>query len=88
MKKLVSVIEVEYEGFNALLGENVMIFSLNYIYAGTLAGVNDDCVLLENASIVYETGELKATSWKDAQLLPHPLYVQKSCIESYSKSGR
>jgi len=40
-------------------------------------------VLLTDASIVYETGELIAKSWKDAQPLPHDWYVMTSAIESF-----
>ena len=88
MKKLAQVVEVEGEGLVKLLGEKVMVFCLNYIYAGTLAGVNSDNILLEDASIVYETGELCAKSFKDAQPLPAPIYVQMRCMESFCKSER
>ena len=86
MRKIVT--EVEGEGLMKLLGQNVALFCLNYIYAGKLVGVNDDCVLLEHASIVYETGQLAAKDWKDAQPLPGPWYVARGAIESYGLSGR
>ena len=88
MKKIVSVTEVEGEGLTALLGERVALFCMNYIYAGTLAGVNDSCVLLEDAKIVYETGALTAPAWKDAQSLPGPWYVQIGAIESFGKAEK
>jgi hypothetical protein len=88
MKKLVNVVEVEGEGLAALLGENVMVFCMVYIYSGKLAGVNKDDILLEDAKIVYETGELKAKTFKDAQSLPGPCYIRTASIESYCKSGR
>ena len=81
MKKIVD--EVGGEGLEKLLGEQVTLFCLNYIYAGTLTGVCATCVLLKNASIVYETGELTSGGWKDAQKLPHDWYVQISAIESF-----
>ena len=83
MKKLVSVTEVSDEGLEGLMGEVVTIFSLNYIYTGKLTGVNDIYVKLEEASIVYETGELHTKEWKDAQKLPKPVYVMLRCIESF-----
>lgn len=83
MKKLVSVTEVDGEGLEALMGERVTLFCLNYIYTGKLTGVNKSCVLLEDAAIVYETGELDSKSWKDAQKLPHQWYVQTGAIESF-----
>lgn len=85
MKKLVTVSEVENEGFMALMGKRITIFSLNYIYTGDLIGVNDTCVLLENPAIVYETGPFNTKDWKDAQKLPNNLYVQMACIESFGE---
>lgn len=83
MKKLVSVTEVSGEGLEALMGERVTLFCLNYIYTGKLIGVNKDCVLLSDAAIVYETGELNSKTWKDAQNLPNNWYVQTAAIESF-----
>lgn len=83
MKKIVSVTEVSGEGLVGLLGERVTLFCLNYIYTGKLAGVNESCVLLEDAAIVYETGEFTDKAWKDAQKLPGNWYVQIGAIESF-----
>ena len=83
MKKIVNVTEVSGEGLDKLLGEVITVFCVNYIYTGTLVGVNSDCVLLENPSIVYETGAFSDTAWKDAQRLPHDLYVMKRSIEAF-----
>jgi hypothetical protein len=83
MKKLVNVTEVSGEGLIGLLGERITLFCLNYIYTGKLVGVNDTCVCLEEAAIVYETGELTATEWKDAQKLPNAWYVQIGAVESF-----
>ena len=88
MKKLVNVQEVEGEGLVALMGENIMLFCMNYIYAGKLVGVNDKDVLLDNGQIVYETGELCAKTFQDAQKVPGPLYIRTSAIEAYCRSGR
>ncbi len=81
MKKIVE--EVSGEGLQKLLGERVTLFCLNYIYTGRLIGVNETCVLLTEAAIVYETGELNSKNWKDAQALPHDWYVQLSAVESF-----
>ena len=84
MKKLpTQVIEVENEGFLALLGQTITCFCAVYIYTGKLVGVNDDCILLENPSIVYETGAFDVKQWKDAQKLPNELYIQKGMIEAF-----
>lgn len=81
MKKLVE--QVEGEELEKLLGERVTLFCLNYIYTGNLAGVNDKCVLLTDAAIVYETGPFTEKKWKDAQSLPSDFYVMTSAIEGF-----
>ena len=83
MKKLMTVTEVDGEGLMKFIGERVTLFCLNYIYTGTLAGVNDSCVLLEKAAVVYETGSFGDKAWKDAQPLPGDWYVQIGAIESF-----
>ena len=80
MKKIV---DVEGEGFMALLGERVTLFCMNYFYTGILTGVNKEDLLLTNPSIVYETGSFSEKAWKDAQPLPGPIYVRISAIEAY-----
>jgi hypothetical protein len=81
MKKLVE--EVEGDGLLGLMGERVTLFCMSYFYTGKLVGVNDSFVRLDDASIVYETGELTSAVWKDAQKLPGSWYVQTSAIESF-----
>jgi hypothetical protein len=84
MKKIVEVTEVSGEGLEALLGQNVLLFCLNYIYTGKLAVVNSDCVLLEEPSIVYETGAFSAKQYGDVQRLhADKWYVQRAAIESF-----
>lgn len=83
MKKIANVVEVEGEGLVKLLGEVVTLFCVNYFYTGILAGVNDDCVLLTSPKIIYETGSFADAKWKDAQALPHDIYVMKTAIESF-----
>ena len=81
MRKLVE--EVSGEGLDKLIGERVTLFCMNYIYTGRLTGVNETCVLLTDAAIVYETGELISDKWKDAQPLPNDWYIQLSSVESF-----
>lgn len=84
MKKIVNVAEVEGEGLISLMGEKVILFCLNYFYAGTLVGVNDDCVLLEDGGIVYETGSFSDKYWKDFQKIGS-VYVRIGMIEAFAK---
>jgi len=82
MKKLIE--QVKGEGFEALMGEVITVFCLNYIYTGKLIGVNDTCILLQDPKIVYETGPFNEKGWKDAQSLPNDkLYIQVGCVESF-----
>lgn len=84
MKKVMNVVEVENEGLMALIGEDVMIFCMSYIYAGKLTGVNEECILLEEAKIVYETGSFQDKGYSDAQMLPgKKIYIMKRNIESF-----
>lgn len=85
MRKLVQVQEVEGEGLDGLLGQRITLFCLNYIYTGTLVGVNDTCVRLDDPAIVYETGAFGDTGWKDAQPIASPHYVRLECIESFGQ---
>ena len=81
MKRLVE--DVEGEGLVGLMGQRITLFCLNYIYTGTLVGVNESCVKLKDAAIVYATGAFGEKQWKDAQSLPHEMYVMLAAIESF-----
>ena len=81
MKKLVE--EVDNEGMAKLMGQRVTFFCVNYIYTGKLTGINEHEVLLTDAGIVYETGELSSKEWTDHQNLPNDLYIRLSAVESY-----
>lgn len=89
MKKLVQVEEVAGEGLVALMGERVTLFCGNYFYTGKLVGVNDTFVKLEDAGIVYETGPLTDSTWKDFQPFSKNgpgkgcCYVMQHAIESF-----
>ncbi len=72
------------EGLEALLGQPVTLWCINYIYSGKLVGVNESCVKLAEAEIVYETGPFTESGWKDSQRLPGEYhYVQVAAIESF-----
>lgn len=83
MKKIVQV--DDSDGFESMLGEKITLFCLNYIYTGTLVGVNTTYLLLEEVKIVYETGTLMEPVWKDAQPLPYAWRVQIGAIESWGR---
>lgn len=77
--------EVENEGLLSMMGKRVTLFCGVYIYTGTLVGVNDSCVKLSDAAVVYETGAFNNGDWKDAQKLPKDWYVTLTSIESFGE---
>ena len=82
MKKL--VIEDTNEGLLKLMGEVVTLYCASFIYSGKLIGVNDECVLLDDAVIVYDTGSHAKKEWELAEPMPHKTwYVMKAKIESF-----
>ena len=81
MKKLIK--SVPGSALESLLGERVTFYCLSYIYTGKLTSVNETCVELTDASIVYETGPYDDPKWKDAQPLPKPCYVMLRCVECF-----
>jgi len=84
MKVLIE--EKEGEGLESLMGKEVTLFCINYIYAGKLIGVNSTRVKLENPKIVYETGSFEEKKWKDAQALPHKFYyIATQAVESFGE---
>lgn len=84
MKKLVKVQEVEGEGMLGLMGEVVTLFCARFIYTGKLVGVNESCVVLEDPSIVYDTGAFDNPKWTDAQKLPKKEWcVMLEAVESF-----
>lgn len=81
----IQVQEVEGEGLLSFLGKPIVLFCMNYIYAGKLVGVNDTCVKLEDAKIVYETGTLNAASYTNVNAVygSGVYYIQNGAIESF-----
>jgi hypothetical protein len=84
MKILQEVIEVSGEGLESLIGKKVTLFCANYFYTGKLIGVNQTCIKLADAAIVYETGPFTDKNYKDEQPLhSKEFYIQLSAIESF-----
>lgn len=83
MKRLIE--ETDDDGLLSLMGQRITFFCMNYIYTGKLVGVNDTCVKLQDAAVVYETGPFGDKAWKDAQPLPGVWYLQLNSIESFGR---
>lgn len=71
------------KGFDAVIGEKICVYCCIYIYTGVLTHVNGDFIELNDAKIVYETGELDSEPWRDAQKLLNPHRIMIHSIESW-----
>lgn len=82
MKKLIT--GVENEGLIKLMGQRVLLMCANYFYAGKLIGVNDRFCLLEDPSIVYDTGDWTKKEYETEQKMNvKEHYVMIHMIESF-----
>lgn len=85
MKKLVE--QVENEGLEGLLGERVLLMCAGYFYEGKLIGLSESFAKLDDAAIVYSTGEWTDENYSDIQKFhTNEWYVQRGLIESFGKS--
>lgn len=69
-------------GLSEYLGKRITLFCSNYIYTGALVALDKSWAKIENAAIVFETGAFTDKTWKEAQALPHPVYLRLSSVES------
>lgn len=81
--------EIENEGLVSLLGRRVLLVCAGYFYEGELIGVNDSCVKITDAAIVYSTGAWSDKEYSDIQKLhKSEWYVQTGLIESFGESKK
>lgn len=50
-------------------GEQVLLKCMNYFYHGVLTEINEESVKLDNAYVVFETGDYSSSDYKDKQAL-------------------
>jgi len=82
------LVDVPNEGFVSLLGKAVEIRCNVYIYCGILVGVNETCVKLDRAHIVYETGPHNGATYKDAQAIGDGQFVSLALVESFGPTNK
>ena len=80
-----TLIDVENEGLMSFIGKPITVYCAAYIYYGTLSGVNDECIKLDDAKIVYDTGSHNTDKFADVEPLPGVWYLQKSAIEGFGE---
>lgn len=89
MKKVVETTEVEGEGLEAFLNEQIFIICRSYFYTGKLMGVNTDCILLEGAEVVLESGSLSGSTFTTTEKVAgNKIYITKNSIEAFFPSNR
>ena len=81
MKKLVETSSENH--LESYLGKIITVFACRYIYSGKLVSVDETSICLEEAGIIYETGELTYKTWKDRQALPNKWCIAIGSIESF-----
>jgi hypothetical protein len=87
MKKVIQVTEVDGEGLEAFIYERIFIVCRSYFYAGTLTRIYDDCVLLEDARFVLESGSFEGKGIANSEKVNGgKIYVTKNSIESFFQS--
>lgn len=75
----------EIETLDDLVGKKYAFQCARYIYHGKVKTVNSTYIELTDASVVYETGELKAKEASDKQELPSNLFIMRNAIENFYK---
>ena len=73
------------ENLENLVGETYLFQCARYIYHGKVKSVNADFIELEDAGIVFETGDYSANEAKDRQSLPKGVFVLRASLESFYK---
>lgn len=85
IKDLLVEEETMVKDLSELKGKLYTFWCTRYIYHGVVKEVTKSFITLENASIVYETGELTSKTVSDAQKLPHDCNIMIHSIESFQK---
>ena len=75
----------ELENLDDLVGETYLFQCARYIYHGKVKKVTADCIELENAGVVFETGGYSSKKPEDRQKLPHNAFVMRQSIEAFYK---
>lgn len=75
---------VSTDSFLNYLNMPLLVHGTNYIYAGVLTGVNGQLIELQEAGVVFDTGEYTGKmQFKDFQKVPSNVYLNKCALESW-----
>jgi hypothetical protein len=73
------------EDLEDLVGETYVFQCARYIYHGKVKKVNATYIELEDAGVVFETGDYNSQTPQDLQKLPNNVFVMRQSIESFAK---
>lgn len=68
-----------------LVGQVYTFWCARWIYHGKVKSVNTEYIVLENASVVFETGDYGNSEASDIQSLPNDFQVMIQSIEGFTK---
>ena len=76
----------EIEDLGDLVGETYMFQCARYIYHGKVKKVNATYIELEDAGVVFDTGDYSNKTPDDRQELPNKkVFVMRQAIEAFTK---
>lgn len=73
----------EVNNLEDLVGKKYAFQCARYIYFGKVKTISATYIELTDASVVYETGELKAKDASNKQELPSNLFIMRNAIENF-----
>lgn len=85
IKDLIVEDESPLRDLGSLVGKLYTFWCTRYTYHGVVKSVTKTFITLENASVVFETGEYSAKTAADIQKLPYDCNVMVQSIESFQK---
>ena len=69
----------------SFVGKEIVIYCCRYIYAGTVAEIDDFSLELTDCGIVYETGAHDALEWETFEKIKKNHNIALHSIESFGK---
>lgn len=82
-------VQVEEEGgkeiasLEELIGKTYLFQCARYIYHGKVKSITSAYIELEDAAVVFNTGDYDSKTPEDMQKTPHNIYVMRQAIESF-----
>ena len=85
IKDLIEEVESPLKDLQGLKGKLYTFWCTRYIYHGVVKEVTKTFITLEDASVVYDTGDLSKTSAESIEKLPFDCNIMIQSIESFQR---